>query len=131
MSKRRALIGFIISTALLTASCAPNTLLFTTYTNLGLDVSVANGSPTKAVFGYKRFEGAIIPVDPSKRTQTDGDAMSVFAAIDLKNEWLAGLSVLQIFATGEAAVNAANNPRAFAEMLQKFGPTKETAQTSP
>lgn len=129
MSERRVVSGFVISMALLTTSCASRTLVFTTYTNIGLDVSAANGSPTKAVFGYKRFEGAVIPVDPSKRTKNDGDAMSVFAAIDLKNEWLNGLSVLQIFATGQAAENAASNPEAFASMLQKFGPSNGATAT--
>lgn len=129
MSRHRLVIGLAISTALLVAGCAAKTLVFTTYTNLGLDVSAANGSPTKAVFGYKRFEGAVIPVDPSKRTKTDGDAMSVFAAIDLTNGWLSGLSVLQIFATGDAAESAAKNPEAFADMLQKFGPSKSATPT--
>ncbi len=119
---------FVVLAALVAAGCGTNTLVFTTYTNLGLDVSAANGTPTKAVLGYKRFEGAIIPVDPSKRTATEGDAMSVYAAIDMRNQWLDGLTVLQVFATGDAAVKAAEKPAAFAELLQKFSPTKSEAK---
>lgn len=106
---------------LVCGGCSSRTLVFTTYTNIGVDVSAANGTPTRAVFGYKRFEGAVVPVDPTQRTKDSGEAMSVFAAIDMTNGWLDGLSAIQVFATGEAAVEAAKEPAAFGRMLQKFG----------
>lgn len=131
MRQHSATACIVTVAALLSWGCTTNTLVFTTYTNFGLDISAANGTPTKAVFGYKRFEGAVVPVDPSKRTATDGDAMSLLAAMDLENGWLNGLTVVEVFATGPAAVNAASNPEAFAEMLQKFGPTRVKPHATP
>lgn len=92
--------------------CAPKHLIFTTYSDLGLDIAGTDGQPTKAVFGYKRFEGAIIPVDvaaPPPGAQ-EPDVMSVYAAIDVENHWWRGLDVFQVIATGQAADNVASNP---------------------
>lgn len=120
----RTMSLLIAALGLLATGCASRTLVFTTYTNVGLDISAANGTPTSAVFGYKRFEGAIVPVDPTRRTETDGDAMSVYAAINLKNEWLQGLSVVQVFATGDAATSAATNADSFASMFRNVAPSE-------
>jgi len=93
----------LIASLLLACACYPPSsrmLIFTTYTKLGLDVSVMGGTPGEVVVGYKRFEGAIVPV---KEGDPQGEAPSVFASLDLKSEWLAGLCIRQAFATGEAS----------------------------
>ena len=98
----------------LVAGCGTRNLLFTTYTTIGLDVSATDAKPTKAMFGFKRFEGAIIPVNPQQEqdnndgTKKGPDVASVYAAIDLDNHWT-GLTVCQVFATGQPAKNLANN----------------------
>jgi hypothetical protein len=51
--------------SLLLAGCSNTHLIFTTYTKTGLDISLSNEIPTEVVFGYKRFEGTIVPVDAS------------------------------------------------------------------
>lgn len=107
------------------AACAPRNLIFTTYTTVGLDVSATDAKPTKAVLGYKRFEGAIVPVDPDAPANSDGterDAMSVYAAVNMSNTWLNGLDLTQVFATGPAAVNAVNNPTALNDLLRSLRP---------
>ena len=95
--------------ALLTAlagGCATDHLIFTTYTKVGLDITVAEGTPTEAVFGYKRFEGAIVPVNPEEDTT---DLSSIYAGICVENSWIQGLEVGQVFATGTAAENMAES----------------------
>ena len=109
--KRRTLLALSLS-GLLTG-CATGQLTFLTYTKVGLDVSTTEQQPTAAVFGYKRFEGAIIPVD-----KTDEEAASVYASIDLENHWLCGLDVVQLFATGKAAENVAANTSKAAKTFQ-------------
>ena len=85
-------------------------LLFTTYTKVGVDISAVNGTPTEAVLGYKRFEGAIIPVDPEHEpAKGDPRIPSLYASMDFRNGWLSGLCIAQMFATGQAALNATEN----------------------
>ena len=94
--------------------CGPSSdLLFATATKVGADVVAVNGTPVSAVIGYKRFEGASIPVSPdvedaagSTASETPKVQRSVYAGIDLQqNPWL-GLKTKQVFATGDAAVAA-------------------------
>jgi hypothetical protein len=99
----------------LLASCRSNHLVLTTYSKVGLDLSASNGQPIDAVFGYKRFEGAIVPVDPRPSKTENGkttpqESMSVYAAIDLENGWMSGVKLFEAFATGEAAKNLARRP---------------------
>jgi hypothetical protein len=115
------LFTLFLMSVLITGCNSPN-LVFTTYTKTGLDISATEGVPTQALFGYKRFEGAIIPVDP-ENTELDEngvpkDALSVFAAMDIENNWIKGLKIRQVFATGKAAVQAAEDPgNGFAKAL--------------
>ncbi len=95
--------------ALALAGCRSDHLIFTTTTKVGVELSATDGVPTSAVLGYKRFEGAIVPVeDPQSGAQAD-EAASVFAAIDMDNRWLGGLDLFQVFATGEAANNVSRS----------------------
>ena len=45
----------------LCGACSSTHLIFATYTKAGVDVTLTDGAPTQLVFGYKRFEGAIVP----------------------------------------------------------------------
>ena len=107
-------------------ACSANHLVFTTTTKVGLDLSGSQAQPGNLMFGYKRFEGAIVPVDVAAAMNNPGvDAMSVYALINLDNKWFEGLNILQIFATGEAAKHAASDPVAFAQLVEKFKAGKE------
>jgi len=63
-SRLSTAVVVLLLTGLLSGCRTSNHLLFMTYTKMGLDISTVNGTPTQALFGYKRFEGAIVPVDP-------------------------------------------------------------------
>lgn len=102
---------------LVTLGCSSNRLIFTTYTKLGIDVSASNGTTTGAMLGYKRFEGALIPVDPAKATGEAGDIGSVLAVLDFDNGWFQGMKLFQIFATGKAAEDAANDPSHISKLM--------------
>lgn len=56
------LLGLV---AMLAGGCSSTHLVFSTYTKVGLDMTVGDGVPPRVAFAYKRFEGAIIPTDPS------------------------------------------------------------------
>ena len=101
---RWALILGAVVFALGLSGCATDYLVFTTYTKVGLDISFVNQAPRQVVFGFKRFEGAVIPIDKEDK---DGEVASVFAAIRLSSNWLTGMKIYQDFATGDAAVQAA------------------------
>lgn len=102
----------VLAAVILFAAGCGSSLIFTTYSKVGLDMSVANGAPAEAVFGYKRFEGAILPVDPSRPKEIG----SVFAGMQVDNGWVDGLCIDQVFATGGAATAAAKDP-SFAKTL--------------
>jgi hypothetical protein len=110
------LLGFV---AVSCVGCQTDHLVFTTYTKAGLDISATDAQPTQLMLGYKRYEGAIVPVElPKVEDAEEGEAMSVYAAMELNNEWFGGLEIMQIFATGKAAVNAAEKPDAFADLVR-------------
>jgi hypothetical protein len=110
--KGHKLALFLLLTAPI--GCATGSLAFVTYTKIGLDVSATDSQPTAALFGYKRFEGAIVPVDGGEE-----EAMSIYAAIDLENHWLCGLDVVQVFATGQAAENSAKRSDVFDKVMRE------------
>lgn len=122
---KTTILAFLTLAALPLCSCTPRqnskNLVFATFTKTGLDISATGGTPTSAMFGYKRFEGAIIPVDPETSTGAETDAHSVFAAMELNNDWLSGLDILQVFATGDAAVRAASEPESLLKGLTNAG----------
>jgi hypothetical protein len=97
--------------------CAARNLVFTTYTKVGLDVSATSNEPPNGVFGYKRFEGTIIPFDAESAVDEKEDVASVYSAIDLKNEWFGGLAIFQVFATGTAAQKVAEKPEGMAKFI--------------
>lgn len=106
MKKKLLLLLPAAGLALVASGCHNDALVFTTYTKVGLHASATGNTPNNLMFGYKRFEGAIIPVDASK---PESDVASVYAAISLTNGWFSGLHLQQVFATGDAAVSASTN----------------------
>jgi hypothetical protein len=104
---RKVPLGLLLL-ALMAGGCASKQLVFTTYTKVGLNITATGEVPNSLTFGYKRFEGAIIPVDPSKVTNGSPEMPSVYAAIGVTNKWLKGLHIYQKFATGTAAENIAD-----------------------
>lgn len=102
VERRRSLAATALL-SLLAFGCATDHLVFTTYTKVGIDVSSVDGQPAQAVMGYKRFEGAILPVDVANENQ---EAPSVFAGSIVRNGWFS-LDITQVFATGKAAEQAA------------------------
>jgi len=122
-------LGIVLLFLLGLLGCNSGKLFFTTYTKFGLDVSVTNLKPTQAMFGFKRFEGAIIPVEVKKAekeganggaesaSDEEPEAMSVFAAIEVKNSWIKGLKIRQVFATGPAADNCVRYGEELANIL--------------
>lgn len=103
----------------ITAGCASDQhLVFTTSTKFGVDITAADGSTTGLMFGYKRFEGAYVPVDPNHvDDEGNPDMPSLLAVLDLENGWLSGVDVFQLFATGTAAELAARDPDGLAKVI--------------
>lgn len=93
----------MLGLAVVMTGCAQRSLVFTTFTKVGLDVTAIDGNPSSLMFGYKRFEGAIIPVDPMPGQDGAPAMPSVFASVAVTNKWFKGLHVKQRFATGVAA----------------------------
>ncbi len=81
--------------------CSSRNLYFGTATQIGLDVSGTSQVPNRVSLGYGRVETAYVP------NKTDGTAHSVMGALDSDITWFSGQRIKQIFATGEAAQNAA------------------------
>lgn len=104
--KRNLIRKLPIAVMALVAGCQSTNLVFTTYTKVGLNITAVDAQPTSLMFGYKRFEGAIIPVNPDKEP---GVVAPVYAAIAITNKWLSGLRITQAFATGDAAVQLSTN----------------------
>lgn len=102
--------------------CEATHLAQASYTKIGLEVSSTGTQPTSAVFGYKRFEGAFIPVDPG----SEDDIMSVLSYSEVENGWTSGgLKVYHIFGTGAAATLAVQQSQVLARLLERNGDDEE------
>lgn len=103
-SKWRRLVSIVIGAfAPLMSGCGRD-LIFTTYTTVGVEVKGVNNIPTALRLGYKRFEGAVVPVDLKARDAQEKHlpAHSIFAGMEVEQKAF-GVRVAQVFATGEAA----------------------------
>jgi len=112
--RRLSTVGVVLLAGLL-SGCRTGThlLFFTTYTKVGLDISAVNGTPTQALFGYKRFEGAIVPVDPPSAF----DPVHALEALEAKAEEL------------KQQANAEKNEGAKADRLEQAEEAQATATT--
>jgi len=102
MNKRLLTLAASVA-CLMATGCTSRHLVFTTYTRVGINMTAAGEVPTNLGLGYKRFEGLIIPVDPSKADPAKPNLPSVRASLKFHNRWFKGLDLEQDFATGEAA----------------------------
>lgn len=94
----------IVAFALLGAGlvgCGKRDLYFATSSNIGVDVAGDSVSPVQASFGFQRREIAQVP------SSADGEAFPVYGNLDVDMKWFGERIVHQIFATGQAASNAA------------------------
>ncbi len=108
-------------------ACSNTHLIFATYTKVGLHIGMSNQVPTEAVFAYKRFEGAIIPVDPSLRELRKRAEALMNQADEEDNR--ADEEIAEAIAAAEDAVKEATTNLANAEKAQSDaagkGETKE------
>ena len=109
--RKSSAVGAIGALVVLTG-CKTDHLVFTTYTKVGVEVAAVDVQPSHATLGYKRFEGAIIPVDVGRKGDDDAPktsedmkkkVASVYAEMDVENGWFKGIDISQVFATGKAA----------------------------
>lgn len=102
------------------AGCAnPSHLVFVQSAVVGADASAnTETGQIHVALGYDRQTNAIIP---KTKVQTAGgevnEAMSVISASDIRIKWLGVHEVNEQFATGQAAVNMADNPATIGEVL--------------
>lgn len=115
---------------------AKEPLLFVTDTSYGLKLSVGKQdiSPT-LMLGYKRVEGTVIPVKSSEaevrsvyadltiNSSTDTKAAATAKAFPANK----GVRIVQRFATGQAAVAAAQRPDVQQYLLEKTSPANVVA----
>lgn len=116
---KRLFWALLVSALLM--GCEATHLAQASYTKIGLEVSSTGTQPTSAVFGYKRFEGAFIPVDPG----SEDDIMSVLSYSEVENGWTNGLEVYHIFGTGAAATLAVQQSQVLARLLERNGDDEE------
>jgi hypothetical protein len=107
-----------VACSFLAPSGCSNTLLFTTGTQLGIEVNAAEGGQQTAKVGYQRFEGTVMPIRKRDGTIAE-EVYPVLAVYSLETGTLllGGLTttkIRQVFATGKAAVQ----PRA-AEAVER------------
>jgi hypothetical protein len=119
-------ITFIMTILLLvfTIVGCGNYLAFSTGTKFGLDISQRPDQTADVLLGYQRVEIASIPVPLNKKSTYTEDVYSVLGTFDveydpdlLDPEREGGLHINQLFATGMAARNVAEN----ANMQKLFG----------
>jgi len=110
-------------------------LIFTTYTTIGVEVKGVNNVPTALRLAFKRFEGAVVPVDPSERDENgnEREMHSVVSGLDFKQSAFR-TQVAQVFATGDAATIAASSADwrnlSDAEILNMSGAAKTKSPES-
>jgi hypothetical protein len=89
-------------------------LIFSTNTNVGLNIGFVANAPSSFNLGYNREEFSIIPMQPSLAKGGKDVYAPVLASITLNvssnTPTNSGLSLGQFFATGTAATNLASNP---------------------
>jgi hypothetical protein len=107
------LVSVVASTVLLTG-CS-NRLAFGTATKFGVDVSQRPDQTVEMTIGYDRAEVVVIPVPQDAKDATDTkDTYAVIGTFQVKhgNPFAGGALIIhQFFATGRAAIRAAQDPK--------------------
>jgi hypothetical protein len=113
---RSPLVGLVsmVVSALILTSCS-NRLAFGTATKFGVDVSQRPDQTVEMVLGYDRAEVVVIPMPEAAKDATETkDTYAVMGTFQVKhgNPFTGGALIIhQFFATGRAAVKAAQDPR--------------------
>lgn len=113
MKRRRGVAGWVLVLALAGGGCV-NTMMFSTATKVGLDISQRADQVIDVSLGYDRIEVVSIPAPKDSDASQDTEAYSVLGIFDLRygNPWLdRPLIVNQFFGTGAAAQKMANDAR--------------------
>lgn len=119
---------FLLLFMVLVTGCAQDKLFFSTYTKFGISASAVGGQPVDLSMGYNRFEGAVIPIEQDEQGGVPDEAPSVFATIDIDNRWFNGITAIQVFATGDAAITAADDVNGFSAIVEKLNKDDEQGQ---
>lgn len=112
---------FSVAVCILTGCGAPSHLVFFQSTVLGVDVATSSqGGTVHATLGYDRQTVAFVPktqtTETQDQTQQSNEAMSVIAKTNIDVRWLGVQQIYERFATGQAAINIANNPEAIQKL---------------
>lgn len=126
-TKSIAAVAFCFCAATMLSSCA--TVIFSTVSTFGVELSAAEGGQPGARVGYNRFEGVTMPhryvegkEDPktySVRSISEFESGPLF--LPTIGEATRGVKVIQVFATGEAA--SSNLKENFEKLKTRFDPT--------
>lgn len=111
-------------------------LVFATGTIIGVEATAEEGPEQHFIVGIKRFEGAIVPTvfDPSGGSgavEVRGSGYSVFATLDFDTRFLGKTSIVQVFATGEAAELLAGSPNGASNLLRAAAGTTAQYNADP
>lgn len=116
----------LLCVSLLAGCATPSHLVFHQCTSIGADAAANTDTGQVHVsFGYDRQTNTIIPKTQTtnERNEPEQEAMSVVSASEVKIKWLGLHQVTEQFATGKAARNLANDPRAIGQVLSLSVPT--------
>jgi hypothetical protein len=118
--------------ASLLAGCAtPSHLVFHQCTSIGADAAANTDTGQVHVsFGYDRQTNTLIPKTQTtnEHNEPEQEAMSVVSASEIKIKWLGLHEVTEQFATGKAARNLAQDPKALGQILTLTVPTDRPTQ---
>jgi hypothetical protein len=112
MTRSLRLAALLLAMPLATGGCV-NTVIFSTATKVGLDISQRADQVIDVSLGYDRIEVVSIPAPTDTDAGANTDTYSVLGIFDLRygNPWAdQPLVVNQFFGTGVAAQRMANDP---------------------
>ena len=116
-----------LACASLLGGCAtPSHLVFHQSTSIGADAAAnTDTGQVHVAFGYDRQTNTLIPKTrtTNEAGQEEQEAMSVVSASNIKIKWLGLHEVTEQFATGKAARNLAQDPKALGQILTLSVPT--------
>jgi hypothetical protein len=126
MKGRIGLAALLLVVAVGGGACV-NTMMFSTATKVGLDISQRADQVIDVSLGYDRVEVVSIPAPKDSDAGTDKETYSVLGIFDLRygNPWTEPLVVNQFFGTGAAAQKMARDGdfrRFFGEKAGQLAP---------
>jgi hypothetical protein len=117
------------------AACAnPSHFVFHQSTSIGVDAAAnTDTGHVHVALGYDRQTNTLIPKTKTFNDieEEEQEAMSVVSASETKIKWLGLHEVTEQFATGKAARNLAQDPKALGQILTLTVPTGPTLPKPP